>query len=355
MKRAYPCVDINLNKITHNAHVIVSMCSGYGIEVMGVSKVFCAKIPIVKAMLKGGVMAIGDSRIENLKRINDIDCTKILLRIPMESNVDDVVKYCDVSLNSEIETIRSLSKVAQKHNKLHSIILMIDEGDLREGILEQDAIDIVKQISKLDNIKLIGIGTNLTCYGGIIPDKNNLGKLILLKEEILKNLNINIPIISGGNSSSLYMVIDGTIVDGINNLRIGEAIVLGRETAFGRDVPGCYNDCFILRGEIIEIKNKPSVPTGNIGMDAFGKIPHFEDKGLMKRAIVAIGRQDVKVDGLISMDEKIGILGASSDHLILNVTDSNFEYKVGDIIDFRMDYGCLLATMTSPYVKKYYF
>lgn len=355
MKRAYPCVDINLNKVTHNTNTIVSMCSGYGIEVIGVSKVFCAKKPVVKAMLKGGVMAIGDSRIENLKRINDIDCTKVLLRIPMESNVNDVVKYCDVSLNSEIETIRSLSRVAQKHNKLHSIILMIDEGDLREGVLEQDAIGIVKQINELNNIKLIGLGTNLTCYGGIIPDKNNLGRLIWLKEEILKNLNINIPIISGGNSSSLYMVIDGTILNGINNLRIGEAIVLGRETAFGRDVPMCYNDCFILKGEIIEIKNKPSFPTGVVGMDAFGGVPHFEDKGMMKRAIVAIGRQDIKVDGLIAMDKKIKILGASSDHLILNVTDSNFEYKVGDIIDFRMDYGCLLAAMTSPYVKKYYF
>lgn len=350
----YPCILINLKKIKHNVKTIISLCKTKNIEVAGVTKVFCARKPIVNAYIEGGINTIGDSRIENIKRLKDYHCKKILLRIPMESNVNDVIKYCDISLNSELDTIKKLSKVARKMNKIHSIILMIDVGDLREGILAEDVISTVKEINKLHNIKLLGIGTNLTCYGGVIPDENNLGKLVSLKNEIQRLFNLELSIISGGNSSSLYMVLNGTIPEGINQLRIGEGIVLGRETAFGNPIPECFNDAFLLKGEIIEIKNKPTVPTGKIGMDAFGETPEYEDKGIRKRAIIALGRQDINIDGLFPVDENINFFGGSSDHLLIDITDCKCDYKIGDIIDFTMDYGCLLKAMTSPYVKKYY-
>ena len=354
MVKEYPCVEVNLSKVTHNAKEILSLCNKKGINVIGVTKSFCAERQIVEAILSGGITQIGDSRIQNLKKTKDANCKKLLLRISMESEAYDVVTYSDMSLNSELDTIRVLSEAAKELNKVHNIILMVDLGDLREGVLVEDVIDTVKEIIKLDGIKLVGLGTNVTCYGGVIPDKNNLGKLVNLKKDIKQSFGLDLPIISGGNSSSLYMVIDGTIPDEINQLRVGEGIVLGRETSFGQPIDNCYDDAFILKGEIVEIKNKPTVPTGRIGMDAFGQTPHFEDKGIRRRAIVAIGRQDIKLDGLIPLDKNISIFGASSDHLILDVTDSMKTLKVGDIVDFKMDYGCLLAAMTSSYVSKYY-
>lgn len=354
MKKKYPCIEVNLNKITHNVKEINNLCIVRGINLVGVSKVFCAKKPIVDAMLAGGIDIIGDSRLENLKRLQKINCKKLLLRIPMESHAADVVKYADISLNSEYKTIAILSKAAKKVNKVHNIILMIDLGDLREGVLEIDVINVVEEILKLPNINMCGIGTNLTCYGGVIPDKNNLGKLLNLKETIEEKFGINLPVVSGGNSSSLYAVIDESIPEGINQLRIGEGIVLGRETAFGKPIQNCHNDCFTLKGEIIEIKDKPSIPIGKIGMDAFGETPCFEDKGIIKRAIIALGRQDIAPEGLTPKDKCIEVLGASSDHLIINISNCSTKYDVGDIIDFNVDYSCLLRAMTSPYIKKYY-
>lgn len=354
MRKRYPCVEVDLSKVTHNAKEILSMCSKKGINIIGVTKVFCAETSIVQALLDGGITHIGDSRIQNLKKAKDLNCKKTLLRISMESEAEEVVRYSDISMNSELNTIELLAKTAKNLDKIHNIVLMVDVGDLREGVLEEDVIGVVEEILKLENIKLVGLGTNVTCYGGVLPDQNNLGKLIDLKNDIKNLFNIELPIISGGNSSSLYMVMNNTISKEINQLRIGEGIVLGRETAFGQPIPNCYDDAFILKGEIVEIKNKPTVPKGTIGMDAFGQRPHFEDKGIRKRAIVAIGRQDIKVDGLIPLDKNISIFGASSDHLILDVTDSARQFKVGDIVDFKMDYGCLLAAMTSAYVQKYY-
>ncbi|MBX4265759.1 ornithine racemase Orr [Clostridium estertheticum] len=354
MGKKYPCMEVDLKKLTHNVKTILAMCNKNHIDVAAVTKVYCAKKPIVEAILEAGVAMVADSRILNLKKLNGLNCKKMLLRIPMISEVYEVVKYSDCSLNSEIDTIEQLAKAANKLNKIHNIILMVDLGDLREGVLINDVVSLVSKIVKLDNIKLIGIGTNVTCYGGVIPDSENLGKLTKLKIEIEKGFDLKLPVISGGNSSSLYMVINDTMPKEINQLRIGEAIVLGRETSFGKPVPNCYDDAFILSGEIVEIKSKPTVPTGTIGMDAFGHIPFFKDKGIRKRAIIALGRQDIRIDGIIPLDNEISIFGASSDHLILDVTDSKKQLIVGSIVEFKIDYGCLLKAMTSPYVEKYY-
>ncbi|WP_346915775.1 ornithine racemase Orr [Clostridium sp.] len=352
VKDRYPRIDIDLKKLTYNAKFLLNMCNGKMIDVAVVTKVFCSEPDIVKGILDAGVKTIGDSRVANLKRIVNLPCEKLLLRIPALSEVREVIMYSNISLNSEIDTIKALSKEAIRAKKTHKIVLMVDLGDLREGVLEKDVLEISREIVKLPNIKFMGIGTNLTCYGGVIPDEANLGRLLKIKNNIEEELNIKIPIVSGGNSSSLYMVMNKTIPEGINNLRLGESVVLGRETAYGRDIPGMFRDVFTLKGEIIEIKDKPSVPIGNIGMDAFGEVPTFQDRGIIKRAIISMGRQDVKIDGITPRDEKIRILGGSSDHLLLDVTESESDYKVGDIISFDVDYGALLSLMTSSYINK---
>jgi predicted amino acid racemase len=354
MKKIYPCVEVDLAKLTHNVKKVLSMCSEKHINVTSVTKVFCANKPIVEAILGAGVKSVADSRIINLKKIKDLNCNKMMLRIPMISEAYEVAKYSDVSLNSELATIVKLGAAAKDLNKIHNIILMIDLGDLREGVLIEDVSSIIKEIVKIENINLIGLGTNLTCYGGVIPERENLGVLIKLKEEMQITFGLSLPVISGGNSSSLYMVMNDTMPKEINQLRIGESIVLGRETAYGLPVPNCYEDVFILKGEIIELKSKQTLPRGTIGMDAFGNKPSFEDKGIRKRAIIAVGRQDIRLQGLTPIDAKLSVFGASSDHLILDVTDSEKDLTVGDIIDFKIDYGCLLAAMTSPYIEKYY-
>lgn len=229
---------------------------------------------------------------------------------------------------------------------------MVDLGDLREGVLKEDVIPIVEQIVKLEGIRLRGIGTNLTCYGSVIPTPDILEELVEIKNSINKKFNLNLDIVSGGNSSSLYLVQNGLIPREITQLRIGEAIVLGRETAFGDRIPHTYDDVFTLEAQIVELKEKPSYPRGILGMDAFGERQVYVDRGIMKRAILAIGRQDVNMNDLIPIDSSIELIGSSSDHLIVNVTNSTYPYKVGDIIKFKLRYGGILSCSTSEYVEK---
>ncbi|QVK20889.1 alanine/ornithine racemase family PLP-dependent enzyme [Mycoplasmatota bacterium] len=332
----YPRLIVDLEKLKHNTEFLVNKL--YPIKVMGVTKVFCAMEEAVKAMIDGGISFVADSRIDNLEKIST-DLPKVLLRIPMQSELDRVVQVTDIVLISEMDTIKKLNNEAKLHNKKIKIILMFDLGDLREGIWFEEELNFIEEILDLDNLSLYGIGTNLTCYGGIIPNRKHLELLNELREAI-ESKGAKIEVISGGNSSSLYLE-DLSL---INNLRLGEAIVLGRETAFGEILDGLYDDVFTLEAEVVEVKEKPSHPVGEIGMDAFGNKPLFIDKGNIMRAIVAVGKQDVDESGLIFDGE---ILGASSDHLIIAG-----DYKVGDIIKFKLKYGALLRLATSPYVKK---
>jgi predicted amino acid racemase len=351
----YPRLEISLEKITHNTRVVVGSCNREGIRVAGVTKVFCGHPVIAKAMVDGGIDILADSRLENLKKLKEFPLQKLLLRLPMISQAKTVVECADISLNSEIETIKALSEAAIAQRKSHKIILMFDLGDLREGIFDENELFFtVEQLLQLKGVILIGIGTNMTCFGGVIPTPKNLSRLTRQKRTIESRFDLHLEVVSGGNSSALYLIEEGSMPDGINQLRLGESIVMGRETAYGRQLRGTYSDCFRLIAEIIEIKEKPSSPIGEVRQDAFGDKPSFVDKGIRIRALCAIGRQDINIGDLIPQDEAIAVLGASSDHLILDVADCDRTYKIGDLIPFSLKYGGILRCMTSEYVAKHF-
>ena len=353
----YPRLVINLEKIRQNVRAMRALTSKAGLEMGIVTKSFTADRKIVETVVDEGVDFLADARIDNIKSYADLPVKKLLLRIVQDCEIEEVIKYADISLNSEIETIRKMDKEAQKQGKTHKVVLMIDLGDLREGIFyenEEEILKVAEEINSLKNIDLHGVGVNLTCYGAIIPKNDNLSRLVKIAEKIEAKLGFKLPMISGGNSSSIYLIDKGELPKGITSLRIGEAFILGNETAYGNRVEGTANDAVLLEGQLVEIKNKPTYPIGEIGVDAFGQVPHYDDEGIAKRGILAFGRQDMVLDGLMPVDEKIKVLGASSDHTIVNLTHSDKDYKLGDIVNFRLSYGALLAAFTSKYVDRVY-
>lgn len=348
-----PRVEINLVKLRQNVEQIVALCASRGISVAGVTKSFCALNEITQVFVDGGCKYLAESRLENLKKLEAFGLPRMMLRLPMISEAAEIVRHAEISLNSEVETIRALNQAARALGIIHQIIIMVDLGDLREGFYSENKLyDALEKIMEFQSIKVIGVGVNLTCFGGVIPDQENLSRLVSIGEHIKANYGLELELISGGNSSSLHLLQEGGMVKGVNNLRIGEAFLLGRETAYGREVPGTHEDGFTLVAEVIELKEKPTVPKGTIGRNAFGETPAFEDMGVRLSAICAIGKQDVDPDDLTPRDEGIIIKGASSDHIVLDLTDSKETYQVGSEICFDMSYGALLSTMTSPYVHK---
>ncbi|MFT5701660.1 MAG: arginase [Desulforhopalus sp.] len=349
-----PCINLNLEKIEHNARTVTTFCRQYGITVTGVSKVACGNPDVAKAMLRGGVVSIGESRMRNIYRLkaNGVNSPFILLRTPPLSDTNAIVTSVDISLNSELSVLAALSESALRKGLVHKVILMLDLGDLREGILPADLFAVTRDIIELEGVKVVGLGTNLSCYGGVVPSVENMGMLAYYADELEHRFNLQLSFISGGNSSSLELLAEGKMPKRINHLRLGESILLGRETVNRQPVPGTYQDAFLLNAEIIELKKKPSLPIGKTGQDAFGNTPVFEDKGDMVRAILNIGREDIDVDGITPIDSRLSILGGSSDHLLVDVTGASGEIALGDRIEFLTNYSALLAAMTSNYVEK---
>jgi predicted amino acid racemase len=346
-----PRLKIDLDKIQHNARMLVELLAERGISVTGVTKATLGSPEIAGALLRAGVSALGDSRIENIEamRLARVPASMTLLRSPMLSQADRVVTYADVSLNTELDVINRLSSAAQERKRIHGIVLMVELGDLREGILPGDLENTVRKTLRFPNIALRGIGANLACRSGASPDARNMSELSTLADSIEATFGLNVDIVSGGNSANLDWALSDADSGRINDLRLGESILLGREPLHRRPIDGLHTDAIKLVAEVIETKVKPSQPWGKIAQTAFGEKPPATDRGDITQTILAIGRQDTDPSGLVA-PPGIEILGASSDHLI--VDSGRYRHSVGEAIEFQLNYSALVRAMTSPFVDK---
>lgn len=354
----YPVYEISASKIKNNALKIYEMCKSNGIEPAGVVKGFGAIPQVAELFVEAGFKTLGDSRMKEIIRLRTgkVKAELMLIRIPMESEIPELVRYADSSLNSEISTIKLINKEAGLQGKVHGVVLMVDLGDLREGFFNsKEVIETAKEVESLNNIEFLGIGTNLGCYGSIKPSEKNLGELCELAEKIENEIGRKLKIISGGASTSLPLLKEGKMPLRINHLRIGEAIINAKDLPYLWDVemPGIYCDPMVLKAQIVEIKCKPSFPIGEIFVDAFGNKPVYTDRGMRKRALLAVGNKDIgDITKLKPRNEGIEIIGSSSDHLILDIEDCKEDFKVGDILEFDTFYAAMLFLCSSDCVRK---
>ena len=349
-----PRLEIELDKITHNARQLRTFYGSKGIRVTAVTKGVCGSLAVARALLRGGIRSLGDARLANIQRMRapGLDAQFVLIRSPMLSQVDQVVQWADVSLNTELSVIRRLGECATRRGIVHGVVLMVELGDLREGIMPADIGPIVDQVMDLEGVKLVGIGTNLACFGAIRPTQAKMQTLTAIANQIRQTYGIELEIVSGGNSANYQWFVSTADVGLVNHLRIGESILLGCDPLTREPIPGLYADAFTLSAEVIECKTKPPKPYGVVAQDAFGHTPTFESNGYGHRAILALGRQDVDVSAVRPRVDA-DVIGASSDHLILGLHGPDL--AVGTQVQFDVQYSALLRAMTSPYVKKAYY
>lgn len=348
-----PRLEVSLQRIRHNAGSLVDRLGARGIAVTAVTKATLGSPDIARVLLAAGASAIGDSRIENIEvmRRAGVVAPMVLIRSPMLSQVDRVVEHADVSLNTELAVMEGLSTAAGALGRVHAVVLMVELGDLREGILPVDVDAVLGQVVRLPNIVVRGIGTNLACQSGVAPDHRNMAELSALVRSLEATFDMRLATVSGGNSASLDWALGGSGVGRVNDLRLGEAILLGREPLRRRRVDGLHTDAFTLIAEVIESKVKPTLAWGEVNQTAFGVRARPPDRGDTVRVILALGRQDVDPEGL-EAPAGTTILGASSDHLILDAGHALL--PVGSEVRFQLSYSALLAAMTSPSVTKVY-
>ncbi|HOP74695.1 MAG TPA: alanine racemase [Bacillota bacterium] len=348
-----PRVLIYPAKLIDNYRKIQRRCSQAGIEITAVVKGVAGDRRIIQAFVDSGITDIGDSRLENLRLMSDHPrVCPTLLRLPAMSGLDEVLRYAKRSLNAEIEVLRLLNERASAARMTHEVMLMVDLGDLREGVDPADLRRLAKECQTLTSLRVTGIGTNFSCFAGVPPTEEKLKLLVELGRMLRDEYGFPIERVSGGNSSSLPLVYDGTIPSGINHLRIGEGILLGKETLYGNRLPDLHPDAFIVEAEVLQSQIKRSRPEGKIGRNAFGHEAVIPEVEAGYRVLLNIGAQDAALNGLMPLDPGITVLGGSSDYL---VAASTRQLSVGTRLRFIPDYWSLLTTMSTVYIKKEYF
>jgi predicted amino acid racemase len=344
-------------KLSHNYAMLEKWFVENDIEWGVVSKLLCGNKLYLQELVKLGVTEFHDTRITNLKMIKNVapNAQTVYIKPPAKRNIPSIIKYADASFNTSYSTIKLLSEEAVRQDKIHKIIIMVEMGDLREGVVGEKLLDFYDQVIHSPNINIVGLGTNLNCLNGIMPSHDKLIQLCLYKQLIEAKFDIKIPWISGGTSVTVPLLIKEQLPKQVNHFRVGEVLFFGLDLFTNLTIVGMNNDVFRLYAEIIELYEKPKVPSGDQGFNVAGETPEYpkEDYGKHSfRAILDIGLLDCNPQYLIPDDENITIIEASSDMLVLDVNQNEAGYKVGDLISFKLKYMGVLGIMNSNYIDK---
>jgi predicted amino acid racemase len=350
-------ITLDIKKLKSNFDYLNTLFKKNGIEWSVVSKMLSGNRIYLTELLKFDINQISDSRVSNLKVIKSINpkIKTIYIKPPAKRSISSIVKYADVSMNTEIETIKLLSDEAKKQNKIHEIIIMIELGELREGVLGEDFIDFYESVFKFKNIEVIGIGTNLSCLYGVLPNHDKLIQLSLYEQLIEAKFNRQIPYVSGGSSVTIPLIFQNLLPKGINHFRVGESLFLGTDVYNNTKFKKMHSDVFMLYSEIIELIEKPVVPMGELGTNVEGESIEFDQTNIgetSNRAIIDLGLLDVEADCLELVDKSLKITGASSDMIVIDLDENKKKYKVGGLIEFKLDYMGTLRILNSKYIEK---
>ncbi len=350
-------ITLETRKLRHNFKNLDQLFEKNGIQWTAVSKMLSGNRLFLTELLNLGVTQIADSRVSNLRMVKAInpDIETMYIKPPAKRAIPSVVKYANISMNTEIETIKMLSEEAKKQGKIHQVIIMIELGELREGIVGEEFVDFYRKVFELDHIEVVGIGTNLTCLYGVLPNHDKLIQLCLYEQIIEAKFNKQIPYVSGGSSVTIPLIKQNLLPKGINHFRVGESLFLGTDVYNNTTLKHMKSDVFRLYSEIIELAEKPVVPNGEMGTNVEGESFDFKEEEIGKksyRGILDLGLLDVDEEHIHPVDEEIRFAGASSDVMVIDLGENKKNYKVGDLIEFRMDYMGTLRAINSRYIDK---
>ncbi len=350
-------IKLYRKKLEHNYRMLDTMFKEHGIDWAVVTKMLCGNTLFINEVERLGPTELCDSRVSNLKKIKKAypSIQTVYIKPPAKRSIKSIVEWADVSFNTELQTIQWLSEEAVRQNKLHKVLIMIELGDLREGVLGEDLIDFYAQVFNLPHITIVGIGANLNCLNGVMPSVDKLIQLSLYKQLIEAKFQVEMPWVSGGTSVVIPLVERKLIPKGINHFRVGETLFFGVDLFKEGPMTGFNTDVFKLFAEIIEITEKSSVPNGELAANPSGEVYEIKEEDYGKtseRAILDIGLLDIQPHFLETEDPEIEIEGASSDMLIMDLKENSSNYKVGDLICFKLKYMGALGLMNSNYIEK---
>lgn len=357
---------IHTKKIQDNIKYLSAYFDSHNIAWSLITKVFSGDKEFLKHILTDEIIqkidSIGDSRLTSLKNLKAVNpkMQTIYIKPPAKMYADDIIKYADISLNTSYTTIVALNEAAKKVDKIHRIIIMVELGELREGVKRAELMNFYESVFQLSNIEVIGIGSNLGCMYGVEPSYDKLLQLSLFEELISVKFNKDLKYVSGGTSITLPLIENNTIPKDINHFRVGEAVFFGTSPLENKQFKELSTETFELKANIIELEEKMIVPEGIISDASIGHSADFNEKDIREtsfKAILDFGILDVDKDDIEAVDKDLKFVGITSDMLVVDIgtnktKDGEKKYSIGDKIAFKPNYMAVARLLNSKFIDK---
>lgn len=354
-------LTLNRDKLRENYQRLAALFEGENCQWGVVTKLLCGNALYLDEVLALGARQLLDARIHNLEAIKQrfAQAETVYIRPASLEAVADIVTWADVSLQSSVFTCAALSREAGAQNKIHKVVLMVEMGDLREGVVSDELEEVFAKVARLPHLEVVGLGTNLNCFNGTLPSRQVLKELVSLRDDLEKETGTTIPWISAGTTVTLPILINGDLPEQINHFRIGEALFFGKDIPGQSTLEGFHDDVFTLHAQVVEAAHKPSQPSGELGESPLGQsasgVTASQDQNPeeeIHRALLDVGYLDSAPQFLSTIDPTLSISRASSDLLGVDAEQGRTPLKVGDWIELRPQYMGVLHLMSSDYIAK---
>jgi predicted amino acid racemase len=300
--------------------------------VVGVTKGVAGMPSVARAMLDGGLETLADARLDNIARMRraGIRGPIVLLRSPAISEAARCVELADASLNADLSVVKRLNQAVRWQRKRHGVVLMVDMNTGREGLAPDELPAAARAVARMSSLRLDGIGIYFNVALAPAQIRRRQAALVRLARTAGRESGVALRVVSGGSTNALAAtVLTGDCVAGINHLRVGTAVLLGLMSSIGpKRIERFHHDAFTLAAELIEVKRRKRL----LGILPFGHLD--ADRGFLFPALPGVR-----------------VVAVSSDHTVLDLTDTATPLRVGDWLRFHLGYYALARLALSPYVK----
>lgn len=344
-----PRLTIDLDAVAEATRRLAAGLLGHGIALTGVTKCVDGEPRVGEVMLAAGCTGLADSRLPALQRLAAAGLgPRTLIRAPQRHELEATAQAADRVLLCDPGAARVLG--AHAPGAPVGILLTVDLGDRREGVLPEDAPAVAARLAALPGVELAGVSVNFACLSGQLPSQ----QLFRQAEDVLAACAGSCaaePVLSLGGTCAVQCL-DGYAPRFATEVRSGGGPMYGHDFVSGCGITGLSRTDPVLTASVLECFRKPPAPQGPGGLDAFGHVPdtHLPDEDAWY-SMIALGRRDMEPGGLRPLVDGAGLAGATSDVCILITPEP---LRPGDEVRFAADYEALVRAVTSPYVEVEY-
>ncbi len=357
MMQALPVMVVDVPLLRWNMDTILRRCREWNISPVAVTKGCLADPVLIETLWKQGFRSFADANFKSLLSLRKrygMTAQLQLIRLPMKRELKEIVETGIIPHLSHVEVLNEINELAGKKGKKAQVFLTVEGGDGREGFLPDELIDVAKFRNNWAHIKIIGMSLSLACLSGVLPDREVLYHLLTWRDELSRRMEEPSLLLSVGGSTFLPLWEQGHGIEGIHQIRLGEAWLLGTDISRKKCFSWLKQGAFTLQAEIVELRRKKVNDKEEKGFNAFGKVVESSSGSYRKRALLAVGAQDIDETQLYLQEENAKIIGVTSNYLVLDVEDCAHNYHPGEVMEFEAGYGTVMRAYLSPFMNRVY-